>query len=101
GKIAVPRLRSRRRTGEVIPMFTDLPEEALRAHRTTAREPEGLDAFWAARLGEARALAEPPTAAEIETGLTAIRTWDVRFSGWGGQRIAGWLRAPAGATGPL
>lgn len=82
-------------------MFTDLPEERLRAHRTSAQEPADLDGFWAARLTEARALAEPPEAVEVETGLTAIRTWDVRFSGWGGQRIAGWLRAPAGATGPL
>jgi cephalosporin-C deacetylase len=82
-------------------VLTDLPEEALRAHRTSAREPADLDGFWAARLAEARSVAAPPEAIEVETGLTAIRTWDVRFSGWGGQRIAGWLRAPAAATGPL
>jgi cephalosporin-C deacetylase len=82
-------------------MFTDLPEEQLRAHRTSAREPDDLDGFWADRLAEARALVAPPEAVEIETGLTAIRTWDVRFSGWAGRRIAGWLRMPADATGPL
>lgn len=82
-------------------MFTDLPEHLLRAHRTTAVEPDDLDGFWAERLAEARDLASPPEAVEIDTGLTAIRTWDVRFSGWGGQRIAGWLRMPAGATEPL
>jgi cephalosporin-C deacetylase len=90
-----------RRDEEEIPVFTDLPEELLRSHRTSAQEPADLDGFWAARLAEARALAAPPEAVEVETGLTAIRTWDVRFSGWGGQRIAGWLRAPAGADGPL
>jgi cephalosporin-C deacetylase len=82
-------------------MFTDLPEEQLRTHRTSAREPEDLDGFWAATIAEARGLAQAPDAVEVETGLTAIRTWDVRFSGWGGQRIAGWLRAPAAVDGPL
>jgi cephalosporin-C deacetylase len=82
-------------------VFTDLPEDQLATHRVTGREPADLDDFWRSRLAEARALAEPPTAVEVETGLTEIRTWDVRFSGWGGQRIAGWLRAPAHATGPL
>ncbi|MGN6445075.1 acetylxylan esterase [Amnibacterium sp.] len=82
-------------------MFTDLPVELLRKHRTSVEVPEDLDDFWSARLTEARALAEPPEATEVDTGLTAIRTWDVRFSGWGGQRIAGWLRAPAAAEEPL
>jgi cephalosporin-C deacetylase len=82
-------------------MFTDLPEHELRTYRTGVREPDGLDGFWTARLAEARAVAQPPEAVEIDTGLTAIRTWDVRFSGWGGQRIAGWLRMPVDAREPL
>lgn len=82
-------------------MLTDLPEAELRRHRTAVAEPEGFDAFWADRIADARAAAQPAELTEVETGLTAIRTWDVSFSGWGGQRIRAWLRAPAGAGGRL
>ena len=82
-------------------MFTDLPEAELREHRTSSAPPADFDEFWSARIAEARALAAPPELIEVDTSLTAIRTWDVAFSGWGGQRVRGWLRTPAGATGPL
>ena len=82
-------------------MFTDLPEEALRAHRTATAEPPGFDAFWTQEVERSRGLVAAPRLHEVETGLTAIRTWDVEFSGWGGQRVRGWLRAPAGREGSL
>jgi cephalosporin-C deacetylase len=82
-------------------MLTDLPEEHLREYRSAVEEPEGFDAFWSGQIAAARALAAPARLVEVDTGLTAIRTWDVEFSGWGGQRVRGWLRAPADATGPL
>lgn len=82
-------------------MFTDLPEERLREYRSAAVEPDGFDAFWRGRIDEARDRARPPRLTEVDTGLTVIRTWDVEFSGWGGQPIRAWLRAPADAEGPL
>lgn len=82
-------------------MFTDMPEDALRAHRSAVQEPEGFDAFWAEEVERSRGLAGPPHMTAVETGLTAIDTWDVEFSGWDGQPVRGWLRAPAGARGQL
>jgi cephalosporin-C deacetylase len=82
-------------------VFTDLPEDQLRDHRATAVEPPDFDAFWAERIAAARAAAAPVEIAEVEVGLTAVRVFDVSFSGWDGQRIRAWLRVPAGATGPL
>ena len=82
-------------------MFTDLPEAELRAHRIAAPPPEDLDDFWTGTIARSRDAAVPPELTRVQTGLTAIDTWDVSFSGWGGQRIRAWLRAPAGAAGPL
>ncbi|MFD1721629.1 acetylxylan esterase [Amnibacterium endophyticum] len=82
-------------------MFTDLPEEQLRGYRSTVPEPEGFDAFWRGSIAVARERAVAPRLTEVDTGLTAIRTWDVEFSGWNGQPIRAWLRAPAHAEGPL
>ena len=82
-------------------MFTDMPEDALRTHRSAVQEPSGFDAFWAGEVERSRGLAAPPRLTEVETGLTAVRTWDLEFSGWGGQRVRGWLRTPSGEEGPL
>ncbi len=38
---------------------------------------------------------------EIATPLTAVRVFDVRFTGTARQRIAAWLIVPANASGPL
>ncbi|PZF83956.1 acetylxylan esterase [Micromonospora deserti] len=38
-------------------MFTDLPEEELRAYRSGVREPAAFDRFWADTLARARARA--------------------------------------------
>lgn len=78
-----------------------MAEDDLRTYRSASVEPDGFDAFWAAQLREARSLAAPPEVTEVETELTTIRTWDVAFSGWGGQRIRAWLRLPADAAGPM
>lgn len=80
-----------------MPWF-DLPESELRTYRTQTQEPDGLDAWWAARLAETRALAR-------ETTLTAYKpetygptpVWDVEFSGGAGDRIRGWHLRPAGS----
>jgi cephalosporin-C deacetylase len=82
-------------------VHTDLPEADLRAYEATVAEPDGFDAFWAGELGRSRAAARPVELTAVDAGLTAIRVFDVTFSGWNGQPVKAWLRLPAGASGPL
>jgi cephalosporin-C deacetylase len=82
-------------------VFTDLPQTELAAYTGSTTEPGDFDAFWAGQLARSRAVARAPRLTEVETGLSAIRVFDVVFSGWNGQPIRAWLRIPAGAPGPL
>lgn len=83
-----------------MPLF-DLPRDQLTAYAPVLPRPADLDEFWDSTLTEARALAAPPSFDPCETGLTLVDTYDVAFSGFGGDRVRGWLHVPAGATGPL
>ena len=77
----------------------DLPLERLREYRTSTLEPDGLDAWWAARLREARDLARPTTVTAHQRGLYApFEVSDVEFSGGAGMRVRAWYIAPAGRT---
>lgn len=82
-------------------MFVDLPEAELRAYRSTQTDPADFDEFWAVTLAESRAHDVAVSLTPVDTGLTTLEVFDVSFSGFGGERIRGWLRYPAGATGPL
>lgn len=75
----------------------DLRDDELRAYRSSATAPGDLEDFWRRTLTESRALAEPVEWTPVRTGLSLVRTTDVRFSGFGGQRVAGWYHRPAGA----
>jgi cephalosporin-C deacetylase len=79
----------------------DLPLDELRAYLPPRQEPEDFDRFWADTLAASRAAAGPPRFERIETPLRTIETFDVTFSGFGGQPIRGWLNLPAGTTGPV
>ncbi len=80
-----------------MPWF-DLSEPELRDYRTSTREPDDLDAFWAARLAEATEAAAPPTLTRhAEDAYGAVRVHDVEFSGARGDRIRGWFLQPPGA----
>jgi cephalosporin-C deacetylase len=78
----------------------DLPLDQLREYRTTTREPDGLDAWWARRLEEARALAQPVTLTRHEPDLYApLEVYDAEFSGAGGDRIKAWYIPAPGPSG--
>ncbi|MDX6516660.1 MAG: cephalosporin-C deacetylase [Gaiellaceae bacterium] len=83
-----------------VPTF-DLPLDQLQAYAPELAEPADLDAFWADTLAETRAHDLDVRLEPVETGLVAVRTWDVTYSGFGGHRVRGWLHLPAQATGPL
>ncbi|ACU35776.1 alpha/beta fold hydrolase [Actinosynnema pretiosum subsp. pretiosum] len=79
-----------------MPWF-DLPEAELAQYRTPTPEPAGLDAWWAERLAEARALAEPVTSTpHEESAYGPLGVRDVEFSGALGDRVRAWHLRPAG-----
>lgn len=83
-----------------MPRF-DLPENELRSYRPVVREPEDFDAFWTATIAEARALGTGVTLERVDSPLRSVETFDLRFPGFGGHPIAGWVLAPVDRPGPL
>jgi cephalosporin-C deacetylase len=83
-----------------MPMF-DKPLAELREFRPDRDEQPDFDAFWTRTLDDARKLPLEARFAPHDAELSLVDVFDVRFCGWGGHRIAGWLIAPAGARRPL
>ncbi|RKS73871.1 cephalosporin-C deacetylase [Motilibacter peucedani] len=80
-----------------MPWF-DLPEAELRTYRTDTVEPDGLDAWWAARLGEAQSAARETTLTRYKPEVYGdTEVYDVEFSGARGDRVRAWYLRPAGA----
>ncbi|MFJ2029265.1 acetylxylan esterase [Streptosporangium sp. NPDC087985] len=82
-------------------MFVDMPLEQLREYRPERREPAGFDTFWERTLTETRRHDLNAVFTEVEAGLALVRCFDVRYAGFGGHEIRGWLLVPAAAEGPL
>jgi cephalosporin-C deacetylase len=81
--------------------FFDLPLEQLKTYRPAVAEPADFEAFWQSTLAENRATPLNATFEKVDYGLTSQETYDVTFSGFGGQPIKGWLLLPVGRKGPL
>jgi len=81
--------------------FYDLPLEELRTYLPPRNEPADFDAFWQSTLAEARQHPLNARFAPADFGLRAIESYDVTFSGYGGQPIKGWFLLPKQRTGPL
>lgn len=79
----------------------DLSLELMRDYTGSGKEPADFDAFWQRTLSAARTFDSRPEATPVETPLTTMDVYDVRFPGFGGQTISAWLRVPHGAHGPL
>ncbi|NQD90145.1 acetylxylan esterase, partial [Paenarthrobacter sp. CM16] len=77
-----------------MPLF-DLPLEQLRHYVSSAVPPADLAAFWDRTITEARSLPLDAVFEPVENYLSVIDTFDVSFSGFGGDRIKGWLHVPA------
>lgn len=74
--------------------FFDLPLEQLQTYRPPRDEPADFDAFWQQTLEEVRQQPLNPIFAPADFGLASVETFDVTFSGYGGQPIKGWLQIP-------
>jgi len=75
-------------------MLIDMPLDELERYRPERDEEPDFDAFWRETIGEARAGAWAPQFQPVDAGLATVDTWDVTFSGYGGQPIRGWFLAP-------
>ncbi len=82
-----------------MPRF-DLTPEELAGYAPDVRRPADLEDFWRATLAEARAHDSPPIYTPAQTPVRAFEVFDVRYPGYGGEPIAGWLLLPMGLTGP-
>ena len=77
-----------------MPLF-DLPLDQLRNYSSTTEAPADFDEFWENTIAEARALPLNAVFEPVDNYLSVINTFDVTFSGFGGDRIKGWLHLPA------
>ncbi|PRB44900.1 acetylxylan esterase [Arthrobacter sp. MYb23] len=77
-----------------MPLF-DLPLDQLRNYSSTAIAPVDFDDFWDRTIVEARGLPLNAVFEPVDNYLSVINTFDVTFSGFGGDRIKGWLHLPA------
>ncbi|WP_431677676.1 acetylxylan esterase [Kitasatospora sp. KL5] len=82
--------------------LTDMPYEELLRYRPEVAGPEGLEVFWEGTLAAARAVGGGSAVTPVEGCLLrSAEVYDVRFPGFGGEPVAGWLLVPRGARGPL
>jgi cephalosporin-C deacetylase len=76
--------------------LTDLRLDELVAFRPAVAQPADFDAFWARTLSDSRSAASAPEVSPASTPITELVVEDLRFSGFGGERIAGWVTRPRG-----
>jgi cephalosporin-C deacetylase len=81
--------------------FLDLPIDQLRSYRPDITMPADFDEFWARTLAESRAASWEPVLTRIDSPVSSFEIFDVSFSGFGGEAIAGWFIVPADVTEPL
>lgn len=81
--------------------FFDLPLDQLRTYTPPRTEPADFDAFWQTTLAETRTRGLNATFVAVDYGLATVETFDVTFSGYGGQPIKGWFLLPRQRSGPL
>jgi cephalosporin-C deacetylase len=79
----------------------DLPLDQLERYAPTVPEPADFDAFWRTTLDEAAARSVVVDVRPVPTDLRLVDTWDVTFSGFGGDPVRAWFTRPAGVGDPL
>jgi cephalosporin-C deacetylase len=81
-------------------MLFDLPIDELLTYRPPLSEPEDFDDFWRSTLAETASHDLDAQFTPYDAGLSCVDVYDARFSGFGGQRIAGWFLTPGKLTEP-
>jgi cephalosporin-C deacetylase len=83
-----------------VPQY-DLPYPVLAAYRSGAVPPPDLSGFWEQTLGAARRARRPALIRPIDTGLRLVATFDVTFTGFGGEPVCAWYHRPAVTSADL
>jgi cephalosporin-C deacetylase len=81
--------------------YYDMPKHELTKYTPELTLPADAESFWSTTIAESRAGAQPAEWRKVETGLTLVDTFDVAFSGFGGQRVKAWLHLPANIEAPV
>jgi len=81
--------------------FFDLPLDELQVYKPARTEPADFDVFWQTTLSETRQNPLDAQFKPFETGLALVESFDITFSGFGGQPIKGWLNLPRQRSGKL
>lgn len=85
--------------------LVDLTRDELERYRPGREEPADFDAFWQARVAQARAARTDPVISlePLDTRLRSVAVRDVTFAGYAGEPVRGWYLRPAGvpADAPL
>jgi cephalosporin-C deacetylase len=81
--------------------FFDLSLKELESYCPEREEPADFDKFWKSTLDEARTFPLNASFEKVDYGLIAQETFDVTFSGFGGQPVKGWLILPKQRVGKL
>jgi cephalosporin-C deacetylase len=79
----------------------DMSLQELERFRPAVELPADFDEVWARTLSRAREVPMVVDRSPVPTRLRTVVVEDVRFPGFGGEPIAGWLVRPAGAAGRL
>ena len=81
--------------------FFDMPFDHLQHYKPHRHEEADFDGFWQRTLTEAQSFPLNASFEPIDIGLRGIESFDVSFSGFGGQTIRGWLNLPRQRSGSL
>ena len=81
--------------------FFDLSLNELKTYCPDRDEPVDFDAFWKSTLDEARAFPLDARFEKVDYGLVAQETFDVTYTGFGGQPVKAWLILPSQRSGKL
>ncbi len=81
--------------------LTDLPIGELRSYRAELREPHDFDEFWRATIADARSHGGGAELAGASTPISELVVEDLRFPGFGGEPVRGWVTRPARSEVPL
>ena len=79
----------------------DFPLETLQSYQPDVAAPDDFEVFWQESLAETR---QHPLNAQFEAvdvALTTLETFDVSYTGYGGQTIKGWFILPKERNEPL
>jgi len=79
----------------------DIDPIELERYVPDVKEPETFDDFWEQTLDESRIKQRPLRLSSEVSGVKEWEVFDVRFSGFNGDEIAGWMVKPKTSRGVI